>query len=147
MDEPPSRSKDNGNICIAPSTSKTTRLIFFCALVVTKLRRAVTFRRPLTGTASPETFTVDKSGAKLAALEAVNAERETPIRSRKNKHRNNVVEQNHRPIERIIRSMMCFKDFRCARIILSGIEVMHMIRKGKMKNDGDDLTAATPSIR
>ncbi|MGF6736008.1 hypothetical protein OKW50_008181 [Paraburkholderia youngii] len=92
MDEPPSRSKDNGNICIAPSTSKTTRLIFLCALVVTKLRRAVTFRRPLTGTASPETFTVDKSGAKLAALEAINAERETPIRSRKNKHRNNVVE-------------------------------------------------------
>jgi transposase-like protein len=29
--------------------------------------------------------------------------------------------------------MMGFKDFRCARIILSGIEVMHMIRKGQMK--------------
>jgi len=37
---------------------------------------------------------------------------------------------------------MGFKDFRCARIILSGIEVMHMIRKGQMKNDGDDRTAA-----
>jgi putative transposase len=29
--------------------------------------------------------------------------------------------------------MMGFKDFRCARIILSGIEVMHMIRKGQVK--------------
>jgi hypothetical protein len=29
--------------------------------------------------------------------------------------------------------MMGFKDFRCARIILSGTEVMHMIRKGQMK--------------
>ena len=27
--------------------------------------------------------------------------------------------------------MLGFKDFRCARIILSGIEVMHMIRKGQ----------------
>ncbi|MBR7964594.1 IS6 family transposase, partial [Burkholderia vietnamiensis] len=25
------------------------------------------------------------------------------------------------------------KDFRCARIILSGIEIMHMIRKGQMR--------------
>ena len=29
--------------------------------------------------------------------------------------------------------MIGFKDFCCARIILSGIEVMHMIRKGQMK--------------
>jgi len=31
--------------------------------------------------------------------------------------------------------MLGFKDFRCARIILSGIEVMHMIRKGQMKTE------------
>lgn len=29
--------------------------------------------------------------------------------------------------------MIGFKDFCCARIILSGIEVMHMIRKRQMK--------------
>ena len=29
--------------------------------------------------------------------------------------------------------MMGFKNFRCARIIVSGIELMHMIRKGQMK--------------
>jgi hypothetical protein len=39
----------------------------------------------------------------------------------------------HRAIKRIIKPMMGFKDFRCARIILSGIEVMHMIRKGQLK--------------
>ena len=32
--------------------------------------------------------------------------------------------------------MLGFKDFRCARIILSGIEVMHMIAKGQMKYAG-----------
>jgi hypothetical protein len=36
--------------------------------------------------------------------------------------------------------MMGFKDFRCARIILSGIEIMHMIRKGQMRDD--DVAAA-----
>ena len=29
--------------------------------------------------------------------------------------------------------MLGFKDFNCARVILSGIEVMHMIKKGQMK--------------
>jgi transposase-like protein len=100
------------------------------------------FEKAIDRNGEPETITVDKSGANLAALEAINADRETPIRIRQNKYLNNVVEQDHRAIKRIIKPMMGFKDFRCARIILSGIEVMHMIRKGQMKNDGDDRTAA-----
>jgi hypothetical protein len=28
------------------------------------------------------------------------------------------------------------KDFRCAQIILSGVELMHMIRKGQIRDDG-----------
>ncbi|MBR7964630.1 IS6 family transposase, partial [Burkholderia vietnamiensis] len=35
--------------------------------------------------------------------------------------------------KRITKPMLGFKDFRCARIILSGIEIMHMIRKGQMR--------------
>jgi putative transposase len=31
--------------------------------------------------------------------------------------------------------MMGFKDFRCTRIILSGIETMHMIRIGQVKTE------------
>ncbi len=38
--------------------------------------------------------------------------------------------------------MMGFKDFWCARIILAGIELMHMIRKRQMKDDGVDRTVA-----
>jgi len=38
--------------------------------------------------------------------------------------------------------MMGFKNFRCARIILSGIELMHMIRKGQMKDEGAERMAA-----
>jgi hypothetical protein len=51
-----------------------------------------------------------------------------------------LVDQDHRAIKRIIKPMMGFKDFRCARIILAGIEVMHMIRKGQMR---DKRVAAT----
>ena len=39
----------------------------------------------------PETVTMDKSGANLAALEALNATRPTPIKIRQNKYLNNVV--------------------------------------------------------
>ncbi|MEX3639708.1 DDE-type integrase/transposase/recombinase [Paraburkholderia sp. BR14320] len=53
-----------------------------------------------------------------------------------------VVEQDHRAIKRIIKPMMGFKDFRCARIIVSGIEIAHMIRKGQMYDDGVASTAA-----
>jgi transposase-like protein len=80
----------------------------------------------------PETVTIDKSGANLAGLHAINAERETSIKIRQMKYLNNVVEQDHRAIKRRIRPMLGFKNFRCARILLSGIEVMHMIKKGQM---------------
>jgi transposase-like protein len=75
-------------------------------------------------------------------LKAVNAERKTPIRIRQNKYLNNVVEQDHRAIKRIIRPMMGFKVFRCARIILSGLEIMHVIRKGQLNDDGSARTVA-----
>ena len=43
----------------------------------------------------PETVTIDKSGANLAALHAVNAGRDTPIKIRQVKYLNNVVEVRH----------------------------------------------------
>ncbi len=73
----------------------------------------------------------------------MNAERETAITIRQVKYLNNVVEQDHRAIKRITRPMLGFKDFRCARIILSGIEVMHMIiRKGQMKTENGTYPSA-----
>jgi len=91
------------------------------------------FEKAIGQNGSPETVTIDKSGSNLAALHAVNAERETPIKVRQVKYLNNVVEQDHRAIKRITRPMQGFKDFDCARVILSGIETMHMIKKGQMK--------------
>lgn len=62
-----------------------------------------------------ETVTIDKSGANLAALDALNAERKIPIKIRQNKYLNNVIERDHRAIKRRTRSMPGFKNFRCAR--------------------------------
>jgi putative transposase len=80
-----------------------------------------------------ETVTIDKSGANLAALEAINDDREMPIKIRQSKYLNNVVEQDHRAIKRRTRPMLGFKTFRCARILLAGIELAHMIAKSQMK--------------
>jgi putative transposase len=100
------------------------------------------FEKAINQNGEPETITVDKSGANRAALESLNVERSTPIKVRQNKYLNNIVEQDHRAIKRIVKPMMGFKDFWCARIILAGIELMHMIRKGQMKDDGVDRTVA-----
>ncbi|BDC44739.1 hypothetical protein PTKU15_80360 [Paraburkholderia terrae] len=94
------------------------------------------FERAIDQNGAPETVTIDKSGANLAGLHAENAERETPINIRQAKYLNNIVEQDHRAIKRGTRSMLGFKDFCCARILLSGIEIMHMIAKGQMNDAG-----------
>ena len=91
------------------------------------------FEKSIAQNGVPETVTIDKSGANLAALEAINNERETPIKIRQSKYLNNLVEQDHRAIKRRTRPMLGFKTFRCARILLGGIEIMHMITKGQMK--------------
>lgn len=103
------------------------------------------FEKAIEQNGEPETITVDKIGANLAALEALNVERSTPIKVRQNKYLNNVVEQDHRAVKRIIKPMMGFKDFRCARIILSGIEIAHMIPKGQMCETGVASSAAEQS--
>jgi putative transposase len=100
------------------------------------------FEKSIAQSGEPETVTIDKSGANLAALDALNAERGTPIKVRRNKYLNNLIEQDRRAIKRRTRPILGFKNFRCARIILSGIETMHMIRKGQMKANGVTRTAA-----
>ncbi|VTR53330.1 Uncharacterised protein [Serratia fonticola] len=53
---------------------------------------------------------------------------------RQSKYLNNLVEQDHRNIKRRIRPMLGFKSFRRAQAILSGIELVHMIRKGQYQH-------------
>jgi putative transposase len=49
---------------------------------------------------------------------------------------NNIVEQDHRAIKRMIKAMLKFKAFWSAAITIAGIEIMHMIRKGQLRSTG-----------
>ncbi|MFL9913248.1 IS6 family transposase [Paraburkholderia sp. RL17-337-BIB-A] len=100
------------------------------------------FEKSIDQNGEPKTVTIDKSGANLAALEALNAERDTPIEIRQNKYLNNIIKQDHRAIKRRTRPLLGFKTFRCARILLGGIELIHMIAKGQMKDSGRGQTPA-----
>jgi transposase-like protein len=56
-----------------------------------------------------------------------------PIRIRQSRYLNNRIEQDHRRIKRRVRPMLGFKSDWSARIILGGIEMVHMMRKQQAK--------------
>jgi len=99
------------------------------------------FERAIDAHGVPGTITIDKSGANTAAIEGMRAESGADIKLRQSKYLNNIVERDHRAIKRIVRPMLGFRSFRCARDIIAGIETMHMIKKGPL----DGLKATTSS--
>jgi transposase-like protein len=100
------------------------------------------FTRAVKNCRLPKIVNIDKSGANKAGIGDYNAQHGTNVVIRQCKYLNNIVVQDHRAVKRITRPVQGFKDFRCARIILSGVELMHMIRKGQMRDDGRGLSAA-----
>jgi len=91
----------------------------------------------------PAKVTIDKSGANTAAVAGLRADSGIDIELRQCKYLNNIVEQDHRAIKRIVRPMLGFKSFWCAARIIAGIETMHMIRKGQMLgHKGQSMSAA-----
>ncbi|SED44926.1 IS6 family transposase [Rhodobacter sp. 24-YEA-8] len=97
------------------------------------------FRKCIASNGVPERIVIDKSGANLAGLQAVNtilkfADDGGIIEVRQVKYLNNIIEQDHRFIKRITRPMMGFKALHTAAATLAGIEVAHMIRKGQIAN-------------
>jgi putative transposase len=91
------------------------------------------FEKAIDQNGAPDIVTIDKSGANFTARHAINTDREAPVKIRQCKYLNNVVEQDHRAIKRRTRPTPGFKTFRCARILLAGIKLMHMITKGQMQ--------------
>jgi len=52
-------------------------------------------------------------------------------------------EQDHRAVKRVTQPMLGFKSFWSARILIAGIETMHMIRKGQLNcPDSTAISAA-----
>ena len=53
---------------------------------------------------------------------------------------NNIVEQDHRRIKRLVRPRLGFGGFRTARRTLAGFEAMAMIRKGRFERSADAIS-------
>jgi putative transposase len=99
------------------------------------------FKRAISTSGRPDPVAIDKSGANLARLQAVNVIRKFAgsgrvIRIMQSKYLNNMVEQDHRFIKRITRPTLGFKAFHSAAATLAGIETAHMIRKGQIAANG-----------
>jgi putative transposase len=80
----------------------------------------------------PETITIDGSRANAAAIRRYNAEHGTTIEVRQVRYLNNIVEQDHRAVKRVVRTMLGFKSMKTAQCTLAGIELMHMLKKEQM---------------
>jgi transposase, IS6 family len=89
-------------------------------------------------TVNPRTITVDKNPAYPKAVTEMKADGELWrfSRLRQCKFLNNIVEQDHRRIRRLIRPGLGFGGFWTARRTLAGYEAMAMIRKGQLRNIG-----------
>jgi putative transposase len=92
----------------------------------------------------PEKITIDGSAANEAAIKSYNEEHGTAIAIHKVKYLNNIVEQDHRAVKRVTRPMLGFQSFDAAQWTLTGIELMHMIKKKQMMVEAreEGLTAA-----
>jgi IS6 family transposase len=68
-------------------------------------------------------------------------------RLRQAKCRNNIVEQDHRRIKRLVRPGLGFGRFWTARRTLAGYEAMAIVRKGQVRKvDGGDIKAQAAFI-
>lgn len=85
-------------------------------------------------TVNPRTITVDRNAAYPVATRAM--KREGALwrfaKLRQVKFLNNIVEQDHRRIKRLVRPGLGFKMFVTASQTVAGYEVMAMIRKGQV---------------
>jgi transposase-like protein len=81
----------------------------------------------------PETITLDGYAASHRAVRKMKADGMLPedTKVRSSKYLNNVIEQDHRNITSRTTVMLGFKRFRSAATTISGIELMHRIRKGQ----------------
>ena len=71
-----------------------------------------------------------------AAIRSVNQDACLGIELRQSKYLNNIVEQDYRAVKRITDPMLGFKSFWSAQRLISGIETMHMIKKGQLHCPG-----------
>jgi IS6 family transposase len=98
---------------------------------------------------APRVINVDKNAAypkAMAELKAVGILPEQ-VELRQVKYLNNLIEQDHRFIKRLVKPGMGFFSVETAGRTLQGYEAMHMIRKGQMQGvNKEDITGQVTFI-
>jgi transposase, IS6 family len=87
---------------------------------------------------APRVINVDKNAAYPKAMADLKATGVLPesVELRQVKYLNNLIEQDHRFIKRLVKPGMGFFSVETAERMLQGYEVMHMIRKGQVRGVG-----------
>ena len=81
----------------------------------------------------PNVINVDKNGAYTMAKRALEKEKKWPphLVLRQNKYLNNIIEQDHRRVKWKMNHAMGYHNILNAWATTTGVEIMHMIRKGQ----------------
>jgi transposase-like protein len=86
-------------------------------------------------TRTPRVITVDKNAAYPLAFEVLQHNGTLPETCllRQCKYLNNVLEQDHRRVKRLVNLGLGFGTFHTAQRTIQGYEAMHMLRKGQIE--------------
>ena len=86
-------------------------------------------------TSAPRVITVGKNAAYPKAIAELKAARVLPqhVELRQVKYLNNLIEQDHRFIKRLVKPGMSFFPFETAQRTFQGYEIMNMLRKGQVQ--------------
>jgi putative transposase len=119
------------------AVDKTGATVDFLLTASRDRKAALRFLRKAIGHHNaPEKITIDKSCANEAAIESYNEEHEADIEICQIKYLNNIFEQDHGAVERAERPALGFEFFRSATATLARVELMPMIRKGRLRATG-----------
>jgi transposase-like protein len=100
-------------------------------------------------TPSPRVINVDKNAAYPPAIDELKTEKtiDKTCALRQNKYLNNIVEQDHRFIKKLVNPSLGFKSFHTARKTIIGYETMNIIRKGQIQGVSQgDIVASVKFI-
>jgi putative transposase len=81
------------------------------------------FTRAVKNNRLPTIVNIDERAQNNTGIKDYNGKQGTKVVIRQCKYLNNIVKQDHRSVKLITRPIGGFKDFRCARIILSGVSL------------------------
>ena len=84
----------------------------------------------------PRVIIVDRNPAYPPTIDELKNDKILPknVGIRQIKYLNNIIEQDHRSIKRILNPMLGFQSFRYANKTLKGIEALNMVKKRQVNN-------------